>query len=64
MSVSDVSSIGMYVGLLSDILVANQACWLPTKRVGLQWGMLVSDGFPKKDVEVSDQACRSPMGLW
>ena len=33
------------------------------RHVGLRWGMAVSDVYPMKYVEVSDQTCRSCMGF-
>ena len=38
--------------------VSDGACRF---QMGLQWGIPVSDGSPMKHVEVSDQACQSPL---
>ena len=36
------------------VLVSDQACLSPTKHVGIQWAMSVSDGPPMKHVKVPD----------
>ena len=47
------------MSLRLGVLVSDQACRSPMRIVGLQWGMSVSN-----EACLSNEACRSPMGLW